>query len=170
MKFAFEQPIRAGRDLVEEALLDPDFYAALASMPNVGVPEVLDQTSTDGTVTLRVRYAFTGELAAPARAVLDPAKLTWVIESTTEPSEHSTRFRMIPDNYANRLQCDGVYRFLDESAALTRQVVEGNLIVHFPLVSRIVERAILSGLQQHVASQATALEQWASTDRSKKRT
>jgi hypothetical protein len=165
MRFGFEQPIRAPRQVVEQAFDDPDFYAALGSMPNVGLPDVLDRSATDGIVTMRVRYAFTGSLAAPARAVLDPAKLTWIIESVTEPNEHGARFRMIPDHYPDRLECQGDYRFVEESEASTRQLFEGDLVVHFPLVGAMVERAILTGMRQHMAAQATVVEQWAAAHR-----
>ncbi|TMK89682.1 MAG: hypothetical protein E6G57_00055 [Actinobacteria bacterium] len=80
MRFRVDQAIAAPVDDVEGALVDPRFYEALASMPNIGDPDVLECTTRDGEVFLRVRYAFTGDLAAPARRVLDPAKLTWVVE------------------------------------------------------------------------------------------
>ncbi len=38
-----------------------------------------------------------------------------------------------------------------------RQVVEGDLVVHFPLVGRAVERAIVSGLEENLARQADVL-------------
>ncbi|MHB8682513.1 MAG: hypothetical protein ACYDA2_10530, partial [Acidimicrobiales bacterium] len=61
--------------------MDPAFYAALGDMDNIAAPEVLHHEELDDGVHIGVRYRFTGHLAAPARAVLDPEKLTWVIES-----------------------------------------------------------------------------------------
>ena len=167
MHFQFEQSIGAPRDVVERAFVDPEFYRALGTMPNIGVPEVLERRTEGGSgpagavVTIRVRYAFDGNLAAPARAVIDPAKLTWVMETVTEPVVHGARFRMLPDHYANRLDCQGSYRFLEDTPTSTRQLVEGDLVVHFPLVAGAVERAILSGMRDNLGVQADVLVQWA---------
>ena len=84
MHFTVDQPIAAPVERVEQAFVDPGFYEALGAMPNIGDPGILECTARDHEVLLRVRYAFTGELAAPVRRVLDPAKLTWVVESTVD--------------------------------------------------------------------------------------
>src|SRR5437763_16479368 len=103
MRFRVDQPIAAPVERVDEAFVDPGFYKALGTMPNIGDPEILECTERDAEVFLRVRYAFTGDLAAPARRVLDPAKLTWIAESTVAPPTRTTAFRMLPGPYADRL-------------------------------------------------------------------
>ena len=159
MRFNVDQPIAAPADRVEQALVDPRFYKALASMPNIGDPDVLECSDRDGKVLLRVRYAFTGELAAPARRVLDPAKLTWVVESTVNRSTHTTAFRMLPDHYANRLTCSGSYALVPSGDG-TIQRMGGDLRVNYPIVGRLAERGIFLGLKENIAQEAHIIERW----------
>ena len=166
MHFTADQPIAAPVERVEEAFADPTFYKALGEMPNIGDPEVLECTARESEVFLRVRYAFTGDLAAPARRVLDPAKLTWVVESTVDRASGKTAFRMVPDHYANRLECSGVYTLVSVDDASTMQHMEGDLRVNYPVVGRLAERGIVVGLKEHIAQEAMVVERWVSQERS----
>jgi hypothetical protein len=158
--FRHEQPIAAACEEVAAAFLDPAFYEALEVMPNLGQPEVLGRTEADGRVDLRVRYAFTGDLPSAARRVLDPSKLTWVVESRVDVGTHHTDFRMLPDHYANRLECHGTYDLVPEGDHATVQRMEGDLIVHYPVVGRLAERGIVLGLKEHMGQEAIAVERW----------
>ena len=160
MHFTVDQPIAVRIERVEEAFVDPGFYNALGAMPAIGDPEVLECSARDGQVFLRVRYAFTGDLAAPARRVLDPDKLTWVVESTVDCNTKTTEFRMLPDHYANRLECAGSYTLLADGLDRTIQQMEGELRVNYPVVGRLAERGILVGLKEHIADEAHVLERW----------
>jgi hypothetical protein len=160
MRFNVDQPIAAAVARVEEALVDRRFYKALASMPNIGDPEVLECAERGDDVVLRVRYAFTGQLAAPARRVLDPAKLTWVVESAVDRPTRTTNFRMLPDHYANRLSCSGSYTLVPRGEDRTIQRMEGELRVNYPVVGRLAERGIVVGLKEHVAQEAGIIERW----------
>jgi hypothetical protein len=160
MRFTVDQPIAAPLTGVEQAFVDPAFYEALGTMPNIGDPDILECTERNDEVLLRVRYAFTGDLAAPARRVLDPAKLTWVVESTVDRSTHTTGFRMLPDHYADRLSCSGSYVLAPDGDDRTIQRMEGELRVNYPIVGRLAERGIVMGLKEHVAEEAGILERW----------
>ena len=160
MRFTVDQPIAAPLERVEEAFVDAGFYEALGAMSNIGDPEILECTARGREVFLRVRYAFTGELAAPARRVLDPAKLTWVVESTVDRSTYTTAFRMLPDHYANRLECAGSYTLVADGADATMQHMEGDLRVNYPIVGRLAERGIFLGLKENVAEEARIVERW----------
>jgi hypothetical protein len=92
--------------------------------------------------------------------VLDPEKMTWVIESVMHADQHRAEFRMLPDHYADRLECSGEYRF-EEDGKTSVQVIEGDLRVHVPVVAGAVERAIMMGLRQHLTEQAKLLGAWA---------
>jgi len=124
--FEIDQPIGAPRDAVERTLVDSAYYAALSGMPNLGTPEVLERTESDGVVSVSVRYAFTGAMSPAVQAVLDPDKLTWVIHTSFDLAEHHASFTK----------------------------------VNFPIVGRNVERAIVGGLERHVAGEAAAIEAW----------
>ena len=160
MHFTVDQPIAAPLDSVEKAFIDPAFYEALGAMPNIGDPEVVECTERDAQVFLRVRYAFTGDLAAPARRVLDPAKLTWIVESTVDKNTSATTFRMLPDHYAQRLECCGSYTLAAAGPDATMQHMEGELRVNYPVVGRLAERGIVLGLKEHIAQEARVVEEW----------
>ena len=162
MHFNVEQPIAVRRDVAVRALVDPEFYAEMGTMDNIGTPEILSRQERDGAVHLAVRYRFTGNLARPARAILDPAKLSWVIESEMFVDDHRAAFRMLPDNYADRLECSGTYRFEDRGRTSV-QLIEGELKVHVPVVAAAAERGILTGLRQHMAEEADLVARWASS-------
>ena len=61
MDFRIDQTIDAAIDAVEAALLDADFIAATAKLPQLGAPEVLDVQRDGDHATLRVRYHFIGQ-------------------------------------------------------------------------------------------------------------
>ncbi len=163
MKFSVEQSIAAPRHTVEAAFLEPGFYAALGELPAIRPPEVLERRveGPDGNlVHLRVQYAFSGNLSGPARAVLDPARLTWVDHSTFDRAAHRMDFEIVPDHYADRLQCQGSYRFEPAGDRVTRQLMGGDLRVRYPVVGGVVERAIVVGMRQHLGEEARILERW----------
>jgi hypothetical protein len=158
--FVVDQPIAAPRDDVEAAFVDPEFYRALGQLPDIAPPEIIDRRDRDGITELSVRFQFIGHLAAPVRAVLDPSKLTWVQESRIDRQAHRTDFTMQPEHYGTRLQCTGSYEFEALPDGTTLQRVRGRVKVNWPLVSGAVERAIVSGLREHLKSEAHILEQW----------
>jgi len=153
--FVVEQRIALSGAAAVDAFADPSFYAALGSVPNIGAPEVLT-AEDDGTVArLAIRFRFTGDLAPAARRVLDPAKLTWVQQSVVDRTARRFDFTIVPDNYGDRLESSGRATFTEGSPTTER--VEGRVTVHFPVVHRLVERAIVSGLTEHIAEQARVL-------------
>ena len=129
-------------------------------MPKLGRPEVLERGEVEGRIRLCVRYAFTGDLPAPARRVLDPAKLTWVVESFVDRRNHETEFRMLPDHYPNRLQCHGTYQLVSDGDGSTLQRMTGELTVRYPVVGRLAERGIVLGLKEHMGQEAEVMERW----------
>ena len=160
MHFVVDQRIAAPPDRVVKALVDPAYYRSMAHMGNIGEPDVLERVDQGGRVDLRVRYKYTGDLAGPARRVLDPAKLTWVVESSIDLASHSATFRMVPDNYRDRIECHGSYTLRPDGPAATVQHGEGDLVVHYPLIGKIAERGMVQGLKDHMAQEAAVLEKW----------
>jgi hypothetical protein len=160
MHFEVDQLIGAPVEAVIAAMGDPAYYGSLAGLPDVVAPEVLDRRQEGNRVRLRVRQGFAGSLAPAARAVLDPAKLTWVTELEIDPAAAAATFALLPDHYRDRLEASGNYRFVVEGEG-TRRMVDGDLVVHFPLVARAVERAIVSGLCRYLADEAVLLGSWA---------
>jgi hypothetical protein len=161
MRFRTDQRYDAEPDRVAAAYADPALYASFTDLPRAGRPEVLaHRAGDDGSVDLEVRWAFTAELSGAARAVIDPARLTWVERSRHDVGARHVRFEMVADHYADRFSCTGTYRFEPAAGGGTIRVVEGDLRVKAPLVGRAVESAIVSGLEEQLRAEVAAVERF----------
>jgi hypothetical protein len=78
MHFELTQRFAADAPDVADAYTDPGFYATLVAVPKLGAPDVLERTADGDQVLTRIRYRFVGDLNSAVKAVVDPAKLTWV--------------------------------------------------------------------------------------------
>lgn len=159
MRFSIEQRFAADVDAVARAYADPELYVALVGLPKLTQPEVVGHEAEGDTVVLQVRYRFGGELSGAARAVIDPARLTWVERSTHDLADRSTTFTMVPDHYGDRFRCQGSYRF-DPVDGGCRRRGEGDVRVKALLVAGAVERAIVSGLQEHLVDEVPVVEEF----------
>lgn len=157
MRFTVEQRFAAAPDAVARAFVDPDLYGAFHALPKMSRPEVLAHDVQGDVVHLQIRYRFTGDLSSAARAVLDPARLTWVEHATHDLSARTTTFRMVADHYADRFRCSGSYHFAPADTGTLRQC-DGEIRVKAPLVGSTVERAIVSGLREHLADEVAVVE------------
>jgi hypothetical protein len=157
--FTVEQRFAAPVEAVEAALLDAGFIAGLAELPKIGQAELVSQEREGDVVEQEIRYVFVGELSAAVRAVVDPRKLSWILESRYDLTVHDARWRILPDHYAERLTAEGTNRLTADGAG-TRRVMEGHVKVHMALVGGRVERAIISGLKEHAEAEADALARY----------
>ena len=159
MRFELTQVIDGPVDEVAAAYATPEMYEAMGPTTKLGAPEVLGRTELDGQVTLRIRYRFVGDLSPAVTAVVDPARLTWVEESVHDLGGLSVAVTLRPDHYADRLRCTGTYRYRSRGDQAERQIT-GDLRVKALLVAGTVERAIISGLEEHLAAEVAAVERY----------
>ncbi len=159
MRFSLRQRFAAAPADVADAFADPGFYASLAELPKLGRPELLDRQVDGAVVHLQVRYRFVGDLSPATRAVLDPGRLTWVEHAAHDLDARSVTFHLEPDHYADRFSCEGAYRFVHDDGA-TLRLAEGEVRVRAPLVGGAVERAIVSGLEEHLTDEVALVERW----------
>lgn len=157
MRFEVEQRYSSDPDTVARAYADASLYELLVSS-KIGRPSVLERDADASVVRMRIRYAFTGELSSAARAAIDPAKLTWIEQSTHDLATRTTKFVLLPDHYRNRFSCSGTYRF-EQAGSGTLRRTEAELQVRAPLVGRLVEQAIVSGLREHLDAEVPIVEQ-----------
>lgn len=157
MRFTVEQRFAAGAEETAAAFTDPELYAGFAALPKVSVPDVLARERDGDLVRLRVRYRFAGELSSAARTVIDPAKLTWVDESVHDVARRHVRFVLHPEHHGDRFRCSGDYR-IEPDAEGCRRHATIDLKVSAPFVGGAVERAIASGLREHLADEAEVVE------------
>ena len=160
MQFTVTETIAAFRDDVVRALGDPGYYASLGDgSSSVRPPELLSASTDGGSVRVRVRYAFAGNITGPAAMVVDVDKLTWVIETDYDSSTHSGTLVVVPDNYEGMLRCSGTLS-LAESDDATIEMIVGCLEVKVPFVSGAAEKAIFGGFTRQFELEATAMAAW----------
>lgn len=167
MRFDLTQTIAAPVDEVARAYASADLYAHLGGTDKLGPPDVVDRTESGGKVTLRIRYRFIADLAPAVTAVVDPEKLTWIEQSVHDLSARTVSVTLHPDHYSDRLRCSGTYRYTDLAGGAgsvqaqgdaTVRRVDGDLKVKVLLVGGQVERALVSGLKEHLEAEAPQVE------------
>jgi hypothetical protein len=159
VQFSFEQHIAAPPERVLAALADPSYYEALRTLPGADVVSVEPPAHRGDRVLIRVGYHFRGELPGGARRLLDPGKLTWIVETDLDLARSEASFAVLPVHYPDLLSCSGTYRLTGVEGG-TLQDVAGDLRVRMPLVGRPVERALVSGLQDRLRAESAALARW----------
>lgn len=162
MRFTVDQHLRGAPGEVASAYANPDLYLAFHDLPKMSRPEVLAHEASVDEVRLKIRYRFTGHLSSAARAVLDPARLTWVEDAVHDLPSLTTTFRMLPDHYGDRFSCSGSYRFEADGSG-TRRHCDGQIKVRAPLVGGAVENAIVSGLREHLAAEVAVVNAFVGT-------
>ena len=162
MRFRIEQRFRVGVADVGRALISVNYLTtAMAELPDIGRPEVRNHRVVGDTTHLALEYQFGGSLPSVARRVIDPAKLTWIEETTIDASQWTAAFTMTPTHYASFFRCRGTWQLV-ERAGQTIRVIEGELKVNSPVpfVGGQVEKAIVSGLRERLALEPPLLERW----------
>jgi hypothetical protein len=159
MNFTIEQRLAATPGEVQEILLDPEFVKGRADLPKLGDAELVDAVRDDHSARQRVRLRFTAPLASAVTAVIDPAKLTWIDDATYNLTMHTAEHHVVPDHYGDRLSCTYSVK-LEPFDGGTRRVLDGVVKVRMPLVGGKVERAIVSGLEEHAAAEAALIDEW----------
>ncbi len=158
MKFSISQSVEVAPDAAVAAYGNPAFYEGRDPSGDISLVEVVGHH--DGPPeTMEIRYKFTGSVSSAVRAVVDPAKLSWVTRTEVQREERRTRFTVLPDHYPDRLDCSGTFSFTEgedgpDSAVVT---IEGDLKVHVFLVGRTVEQLIVSGLRAYLAAEVSLL-------------
>lgn len=138
-------------------LADPRFYLGRPSSEAIQAVELIDHQEAADQVTLKIRYAFVGDLNPAASAILDPARLTWVQTSQHDLERGRTIFQILPDHYPDRLRCHGRSLLNAQSESTTTWTVATDLHVRAPLVGNQVERVLLDGLRRELKAQAHAI-------------
>ncbi len=162
MRFRIEQRFRVAAADVGRALSSVDYLTmAMAELPDIGRPEVRSHRVVGSATHLELEYRFGGSLPSIARRVIDPAKLSWIEETTIDASSWTAVFTMTPTHYASFFTCRGTWQLV-ERLGLTSRVIDGELKVNSPVpfVGGQVEKAIVSGLRERLAQEPPLLERW----------
>lgn len=161
MHFELTQRFAAPPNAVADAFTEAALYEALGTLPKLGQPELLERRERGDVVHVEVRYRFMGDLSAAAQAILDPSKLTWVEVSDHDLTTLAVAFKLKPDHYPDRLSCAGTYRFdAGPGGEGTVRTTQGDLRVRALLVASQVEKAIVSGLSEHLDAEAAVVDEF----------
>ena len=160
MDFRIVQRVTALPRAAANGLVDAGFVAATAELPKIGGAELLGQERDGDRVRQRIRYRFTGDLSSAVTRVVDRDRLTWVDEADHDLAACRSDHRIVPDNYGDRLQAAYAVQIGPDGEAASRMVVTGTVKVRMPLVGGRVERAIVSGLDEHATAEADLLGRW----------
>jgi len=158
VKFHLDHTFTAPLDAVEAVMVDPEFLQG-TRLPDVGPPQVLSREEDGDTVTLRVRYEYTGSLDALARRVLRRGDVAWVQETTLDRSTHKTTFTVTPRVYPERFACGGLMQLSHDGGA-TKRVIDGELRIKVPIFGSRAEGLILPGLRSRMNREAELLDEW----------
>jgi hypothetical protein len=166
VKFSIDQNVAVAPDAAVAAYANPAFYENRAPSGDISLIEVVSHEDTGTEARLEVRYKFTGSVSSAVRAVVDPAKISWVTRTDIDKAHHRTSFVILPDYYPDRLTCSGTFTFADAAAAsgaaasgaasgpeATLITIAGDLKVHVFLVGRTVEQLIVKGLRDYLQAE-----------------
>lgn len=157
MDFTVTQQFAADADSVARAYASAELYEHLAGLPKLDAPQVLDRTVDHDLVRLLLRYRFVGDLSPAVTAVVDPAKLSWVESSTHDLVRRTVSYEVRPDHYPDRLRSSGTC-VIEPSGAGCVRTVRGRVTVKALVVGGAVERAIVSGLREHLDAEAPVVD------------
>jgi hypothetical protein len=132
---------------------DPEFHTSLRGMTKVATPVLVGREVDGDRVTLRLRYQFIAHLPSAVTAVVDPERLSWVDETVYDLGRCTASTVLRPDHYADRLTADIGSTFVAGGPGTVRRI-EGDLKVRMLLVGSQVEKAIVSGLEEHLEEEA----------------
>lgn len=165
MDFTVTQDFAADADAVARAYASPELYPHLTGLPKLGTPEVVDHRVDGDRVELQVRYRFVGDLSPAVTAVIDPRRLSWVEHSTHDLDRHTVTYRLVPDHYPDRLRSSGSCTIAPAGDGDgSRRTVTGRLKVKALVVGGAVERAIVSGLREHLADEVAVVDRFVAGD------
>jgi len=162
VKFAIRQAVAVPPARAMAAYGSPTFYEGRPARDDIAVRDVVRHQATGDRVLLEVRFAFTGSVSPAVRAVVDPAKMSWITRTEILLAEDRSSWVVLPDHYPDRLSASGVYRFEVGDAGLgTCDVeVEGELKVRVPIVGRSVEKVIVGDLRAYIADEVAGIADW----------
>lgn len=156
MRFEVRQQFNAAPADVIDLYCDPALYPHLDGLGKLGSPEVLDRDASSDRVRMLVRFRFVAELPPAALAIVNPEKLTWVEDTTYDFTSGRSTTTIVPDHYPDRLSATATSRFASSGEGCERQL-SGDLAVRALLVGTQVEKAIVSGMREHLELEAQVI-------------
>ncbi len=157
MRFHAEHHISGSEEAVAALLVDSAFYLHLA-LPDLSLPELVDEQSEGDIAMLRLRYEFVGSLDPIAQRLLGSSRLAWIQEVRVDKSAGTGALTFEAEKDPRRLH--GAADFLlTETMGGTRRRIDGDLVVAVPGIGRMAERRIVPGLLRRMDIEAQAMDE-----------
>jgi Protein of unknown function (DUF2505) len=162
VKFSIRQAVAVPPARAMAAYGSPAFYEGRQARDDIAVREVVHHAAEGDRILLEVRFAFTGSVSPAVRAVVDPARMSWITRTEILLDEGRSSWVVVPDHYPDRLKASGGYVFEEgEGGSGTCIVeVEGDLKVRVPIVGRSVEKVIVGDLRAYIADEVAGIAGW----------
>jgi hypothetical protein len=160
VKFSIRQPVAVSPARAMAAYGSPTFYEGRPPRDDIEVREVVRHEANPDRILLEVRFAFTGSVSPAVRAVVDPAKMSWITRTELLPAAGRSSWTVLPDHYPDRLSASGTYRFEDAGSGACDVEVDGDLKVRVPIVGRSVEKVIVGDLRAYIADEVSGIAGW----------
>lgn len=155
MDFEVHQQYPTPPEDVMAVYADASFYESLGGGERIGPPDVLERTEAEGVVTMSIRYRFTADLPSAAAKFVDRDKLTWVERTEYDLSSLIARSTLTADEYDTLLTASATQTYrADDDGSIRR--ITGQVGIAVPFFGGKVERAIVDGLEEHLADERTA--------------
>jgi hypothetical protein len=156
VRFHAEHHIGGSAEAVAALLVDSAFYLHLA-LPDLSLPELLDQESEGDRARLRLRYEFMGSLDPIAQRLLGSSRLAWIQEVRVDKLAGAGALTFEAEKDPRRLH--GAADFvLTEAEGGTLRHIDGELVVAVPGIGRMAERRIVPGLLRRMDIEAKAMD------------
>lgn len=156
MKFGVRQRYDAATRDVMTHYASVEMYESIPEFGRISRPTVINRSESADRVTLRLHYRFNADLPAAALAIIDPDRLTWIDETVYDFTTLTSHTTLLPDHYPRKLEATARSRFRGDDGGCVRDV-SGELRVHVLFVGGQVEKAIVSGLTEHLEEEAVVV-------------
>jgi len=157
VRFHAEHSIDGSKADVAALLVDSAFYLHLA-LPDVSLPELVDEGSEGDRAMLRLRYEFVGNLEPIAQRLLGSSRLAWIQEVRVDKSAGTGTLQFSAEKDPRRLH--GAADFvLTQAGGATLRRIAGELVVAVPGIGRMAERRIVPGLLRRMDIEAQAMDE-----------
>ena len=156
MDFSLDHEFPAPPAAVIAVWCDAGFHTTL-ELPDLSLPEVVEETRTGPQYRLQLRYEFVGHIDPIAQKIVGGRKLTWLqtLELDTDAGTGSLAFAAEAD--PGRLFGSVAVNAMAPEPNGTQRHIDGRLHVKVPLIGGRAERSIVPGIMSRLDVEAAAV-------------
>jgi hypothetical protein len=135
---------------------DAGFHTTL-ELPDLSLPEVVDETRADDRYRLELRYEFVGHIDPIAQKLVGGRKLTWLQTLEVDTGTGTGTLSFAAEADPGRLFGSGTFALTATNPAGTHRHIAAQLHVKVPLLGGRAERSIVPGIMRRLDVEAAAV-------------